>query len=118
MARRRRNTDSDGWDNTEEFWSSDGHMGKMTTRWDGFDGELSLEGHDSNGDGTFDYPTVSYISERRGDGERALKAAARRVKRAFEAGKIYVPNAFEEPYHRAVHTARVTFMSVADPEYV
>ena len=95
------------------FFSKDGDGGTLVihtdTEFDG--GDFTLTGHDSNGDGTFRYPTIQV------DEVRKLNATVSRVKKAFVAGKIYVPNIFDDPYYRSAYTARVTYMRVVDPKF-
>ncbi len=91
-----------------DVWSPDQDLGNTYTTWSSArKGTLSfvgLEAPSEGGGGVFEYPARSF------DTKKHLEAAARKIEQAFEAGEIYVPSSFDEPYGRYAAKARASYL--------
>ena len=90
----------------DDVWSPEGDLGNAHVQGN----TVSFVGQESGGDGVFQYPRVTFKTP------AAARNAARRAEIAFEAGEIYVPDSFEEPYSLAKEKALASWSKAIIPK--
>ena len=90
----------------DDVWSPGGDLGNAYVQGK----TVSFVGQESGGDGVFRYPGVTFKTP------AAARNAARRAEIAFEAGEIYVPDSFEEPYSLAKEKALASWSKAIIPK--